>query len=123
MTELLTYLSNPTAIGLVLGGILTGLFGLLSGISKEKRTPKCIAWGSFIAGLIVLSAGVYAGYQNQVTEAEDRRKASRIEGLSKKIVELALENARLNNEIANSVSGGDSYCHLMVSVSSNRIDH
>ena len=41
--------------------------------------------------------------------------------MSKKIVELALENAKLNNEIANSVTGGDSYCHLMVSVSSNSI--
>lgn len=117
MNEFLKYLYNPTTISLVIGGLLTSFFGFLAGISKAQETPKWISWGSFIAGIIVLGAGIFTGYQNQLSDQLIQSKTSEIAEISKKNVELALKNSELNERIANSITGGDSYCYVLLSPS------
>ena len=124
MNEFLKYLYNPTTIALVLGGILTALFGFLAAISKSEQPPKWIAWCSFIAGLMVLGAGILSGYQDQLAAESAQEKANQIAELSQKNAELALKNTELNNKIANTITGGNSYCYLLISAhsESNTID-
>lgn len=86
MNEFFKYLYNPTTIALVLGGILTSLFGFLAGISKSEKTPAWIAWGSFIAGLVVLCAGIFSGYQDQVTAAILQEKTEKIAQISQDMI-------------------------------------
>ena len=115
MNDFLKYLCNPTTIALVLGGILTSFFGFLAGISKSEKTPKWIAWGSFIAGIVVLGAGIFSGYQDQITSASLQEKTEKIAEISQKNADLASKNSELNQKIANLVTGGDSYGYVMIS--------
>ncbi len=80
-------------IAMVVGGFLTATFGLLAALSKQKRTPPCICWGAFFAGIVVIVAGVWAG----IGDAKDYAR----------IVTLTEENAALT-------TGGDSYAYLCV---------
>lgn len=114
MNEFLQYLYNPTTIALVIGGILTSFFGFLAGISKSDKTPNWLAWGSFIAGLLVLCAGIFSGYKDQESASRLQEKAEQIAQISQKNSELSLANSELNKKIANSVTGGDSYCYVIV---------
>lgn len=114
MSEFSQYLLNPATIALILGGILTSFFGFLAGISKTERTPKWISWGSFIAGIIVLGAGILSGYQGQITAVSMQEKTAQIAEISQKNAELALNNSELSKKIANSITGGDSYCYVLV---------
>ena len=111
MNDFLKYLCNPTTIALVLGGILTSFFGFLAGILKSEQTPKWIAWGSFIAGLIVIGAGILSGYQDQLTAESALKK-------TKQIAEISQKNAELNKKISASITGGNSYCYFLISISS-----
>lgn len=86
------YISG-SMIAMVAGGLLTATFGLLASLSNQERTPRWICGGAFIAGLLVIGAGVYAG----IGDAKDNRR----------IVALAQENVAL-------ATGGDSYGYLCV---------
>jgi hypothetical protein len=80
-------------IAMVVGGFLTATFGLLASLSKQKRTPPWICWTTFVAGVVVIGAGVWAG----IDDAKDNAR----------ILALTEENAAL-------ATGGDSYGYLCV---------
>jgi cell division protein FtsB len=109
----LEHLFNYVTVALVIGGILILLFGLLASISKEKRSLKWIALGSFLAGMIVLSAGLLSEYKGQQASKLLQSKTEEVAKISQEIAELAKTNANLNKEIAGSLTGGDSFCYLM----------
>jgi hypothetical protein len=114
--EILKYIFYSfSTIALLLGGILTALFGFLAATSKKERTPKWIAWGAFIAGFIVVLASILSGYQEHQASEKLQAKTNEIAMLSEKIAELAQKNSALNKKIADSISGGNSYCYLFVS--------
>ncbi len=123
MKEFFQYLLDPTIIVVAIGGILTSFFGFIAGVSKTEKTPKWIAWGSFIAGLIVLCGGILSGYQNEQSEETLQQKTEKIAEISEKNTNLAIKNSELNEKIASSITGGDTYCYLLMNASkSNRID-
>ncbi len=107
MIDFLKYFFNPSTIALLLGGILTSLFGFLAAISKEEKTPKWIAVSAFVAGIIVLFAGVMSGYQQH-------RTSKILLSTTRENAQFAKTNAKLNNTIANLVTGGDSYCYVFI---------
>lgn len=109
----LEYLLSAGTLALILGGILAFVFGLLAAFSKGERTPKWIAWGTFIAGLIVLVAGIFSGFEGQQASKLLQSKTEEVAKLSQENAELAKTNANLNKEIAGSLTGGDSFCYLM----------
>ncbi len=113
MQEFLKFIIDPSTIALLIGGLLTSLFGFIAGISKDKEPPKWIAWGSFFAGIIVLFAGIISGYQGQITSKALQDKTEIIVDVSRKNVQLAEINAALNKEIVSSVTGGDSYIEII----------
>ena len=114
MFVFLKYFLNPSTIALLLGGILTSLFGFLAAISKEERTPKWIAWGAFLAGLLVLFAGVLSGYQQDITSKLIQNRTEKIANLSQENAKFAKINAKLNKKIADSITGGDGFCYYQV---------
>ena len=107
------YLLSAGTVALILGGILAVFFGLLAAFSKEERTPKWIAWGTFFAGLIILLAGILSGFEGQQASKLLQSKTEEVAKLSQENAELAKTNANLNKEIAGSLTGGDSFCYLM----------
>jgi hypothetical protein len=109
----LEYLFNVITAALVIGGILILLFSFLAAISKEKRILKWIALGSFLAGMIVLFAGLLSEYKGQQDSKLLQSKTEEVAKLSQEIAELAKTNANLNKDIAGSLTGGDSFCYLM----------
>lgn len=121
--ELLKYLISPGTFALLLGGMLTIGFALFATISKEERIPKWIIWGSFVAGLIVLVGGIYSGFDQQKMSENLQAKSEKVADLAQKIVELEERNVELNNTIANSITGGDSYIEItpFIPVGSNMI--
>jgi hypothetical protein len=88
-------------IAMVVGGLLTGVFGLLASLSKQERTPHWICWCALAAGLVVIVAGLWAGSDN----------ARDAEVIQKKIE----ENAELTKENAAFITGGDSYGYFFIS--------
>jgi hypothetical protein len=106
-------LFNVITAALVIGGILILLFSFLAAISKEKRILKWIALGSFLAGMIVLFAGLLSEYKGQQDSKLLQSKTEEVAKLSQEIAELAKTNANLNKDIAGSLTGGDSFCYLM----------
>jgi hypothetical protein len=114
--ELIEYLNSPDIVALVVGGVLISFFGLLAGLRLKERTPKWIAWGTFVAGLIVFLAGLLSGYENQQTSKLLQSKTEEIAKLSKENAELAKTNANLNKKIADFLTGGDSYCYVVMEV-------
>lgn len=111
--KFLEHLFNVNTAALVIGGILIFLFSFLAAISKEKRILKWIALGSFLAGMIVLFAGLLSEYKGQQASKLLQSKTEEVAKLSQEIAELAKTNANLNKEIAGSLTGGDSFCYLM----------
>ena len=109
----LEHLFNYVTAVLVIGGILILFFGFLAAISKEKRILKWIALGSFLAGMIVLFAGLLSEYKGQQASKLLQSKTEEVAKLSQEIKELAKTNANLNKEITGSLTGGDSFCYLM----------
>jgi hypothetical protein len=121
--ELLKYLISPATFALLLGGLLTSVFGLFAAISKEERIPKWIIWGSFFAGSIVLVGGIYSGFEQEKMSESLQAKSEKISNLSQKIIDLEEKNVELSNTIADSVTGGDSYLEItpFIPVGSNMI--
>jgi cell division protein FtsB len=109
----LEHLFNYVTVALVIGGILILFFGVLAAISKEKRSLKWIALGSFLAGMIVLSAGLLSEYKGQQASKLLQSKTEEVAKIAQEIARLAKTNANLNKEIAGSLTGGDSFCYLM----------
>jgi len=109
----LEYLFNVNTAAFVIGGMLIFLFSFLAAISKEKRILKWIALGSFLAGMIVLFAGLLSEYKGQQASKLLQSKTEEVAKLSQEIAELANTNANLNKEIAGSLTGGDSFCYLI----------
>jgi hypothetical protein len=122
MIDFLKYFFNPSTIALLLGGILTSLFGFLASISKEEKTPKWIARGAFIAGIIVLFGGVMSGYQQERNSKLLQSRTEQIENLSQKNIELSSELSKINKEIAATVTGGESFCYLFPSPSFGKLN-
>lgn len=114
--ELIEYLNSPDIVALIVGGVLISFFGLLAGLRLKERTPQWIAWGTFVAGLIVFLAGLLSGYENQQTSKLLQSKTEEIAKLSKENAELAKTNANLNKKIADFLTGGDSYCYVVMEV-------
>lgn len=114
MKSFFQYLLNPSVVALLIGGTLTSIFGLMASVSKNEQYPKWITWGTFVAGLIVLGSGIYAGYQSQIATAEIQRQGE-------KIAELSQKNSELSEKIAGSITGGESYCYLMLSPKTKNI--
>jgi hypothetical protein len=111
--KLLESFFNIDAIVLVIGGIFILFFGVLAVISKEKRTLKWIALGSFLAGMAVLAAGLLLQYKGQQVSKLLQRRTEEVARLSREIADLAKSNAKLNKGLAESLTGGDSFCYLM----------
>lgn len=119
MNNFIEYLCNPETIALVIGGTLTSLFAFLSFNSGNERTPKWLAWGSFIAGIIVLCAGFYAGYQDKLFDSMIQKKTSIITKISQQNVELSMLNSELNKKNADLITGGDSFCYVLIRIPGN----
>jgi len=102
--EFIQYISG-SMIAMVIGGLLTSLFGFLASVSKVDRTPRWLCWCSFVAGIIIVVAGIMSGVSDARDAAIIQKKTQRIENLTSQ-----------NNAL---VGGGDNYCsfHLFVSAS------
>lgn len=94
---------TPSMIGMILGGLLTGVFGLIAALSKAEHTPRWLAWSAFIAGLIVIGAGFWAG-------VEQNRAAEEISTQNGRILALASNNVEMSKQIQQFTTGGDSFC-------------
>lgn len=95
------YISG-SMIAMVIGGLLTSLFGLLASISKSEKIPRWLCWCSFLAGIVVLIGGIMSG----VSDAKD---AAAIQNQTRQIAELSAQNTAL-------LAGGHNYCSFAVSV-------
>ena len=123
MEEFLKYLFDPGTFAILLGGLLTTIFGLFAATIKEERIPRWIVWGSCFAGLIVLMGGIYSGFEEQKMSNNLQAKAEKIANLSDKIIKLEEDNSQLSGKIADFVTGGDSYLDIkpFIPVRSNMI--
>ena len=117
------YLFSPDVVALIIGGILVSFFGLKAALSKTERTPKWIAWGATLSGLVVILSGIYSGYENQQASKQLQSKTEEVAQISKENAKISKENAKLsksnanlNKKIAGFLTGGDSYCYVMMTV-------
>lgn len=114
------YFASLPVIATLVGGFVTALFGFLAARSDTPRTPKFIAIGALVGGLLVLLGGLFSGFQSAKEAELLQSRTQEISDLSKtnaalnaRIAGLATENAQLSREIANSMTGGDSFCYFL----------
>ena len=104
MNELITYIT-PSMLVISVGGIIASFLGLITALSKKKKTPAWIAWATFFAGLLIIIGGIWSGI---VQNKSDEEKSK----LTNQIVDLTEKNANLAQENYNISTGGDSYCYI-----------
>ncbi len=85
-------------IALIVGGLLTGAFGLATTfLNPDHPPPRWLSWGTFAAGLIVLAAGFWVGI-------DQNKSTTKIHNQGKQIIDLA-------SELKHWTTGADSFCY------------
>jgi len=95
---------SPSMIAMILGGLLTGLFGLMASLHKSDRPPRWLSLSSFFAGIVVLISGVWSGI-----EQERATVAIRTQGHD--IAVLAARNVDLTSQLTSWTTGSDGFCY------------
>jgi hypothetical protein len=90
---------------IICGGLIASFLGLFKTRYKGEKTPSWIGWATFIAGIFVIVGGLWSGI---VQNKSDEEKSK----LTKQILNLTEKNARLNQDINNIATGGNSYCYI-----------
>jgi hypothetical protein len=126
MADFFIYFFSPTTIGVLLGGVLAAIFTFWGDSTNDKKTRKWIVRGSLLFAIIIIVSSVVSSYQGYLDQKLIQDKTDKISKLtsknnmlseeitviSKTNTELAIKNSKLNEEIANSVTGGDSYGYV-----------
>lgn len=87
-------------------------------MADRKWFAMNIHWLTFVGLFLILIGTVLTMLGQQKISEKDSKllqvKSDKIESLSQNINTLNQENAELNKKIAATITGGDSYCYLMV---------
>ena len=95
----LNYIGGSMIV-MVIGGMITAAFGLITMLFKSKKEgpPSWVAWGAFAGGIIVVLGGLWSGIEQSKTAEELQKKTQEV--------------AELTRKAADSITGGNSFCYV-----------
>ena len=112
-------LLSPPTLSIIVGGLVVGIFGYKASRSKDQKTPRWIAVGTLIGGILVLIGGIWSGINENKNIGLLQRRSNQIfilssqnANLSNKIASLSEQNINLSEELMAYTTGGDSYCYI-----------
>lgn len=118
MNFLFKQLFSPPTL-LIVGGLVVCIFGYKASRKEDQKTPRGIAIGTLIGGILVLIGGIWSGInENKNIELLQNRSdqifalSSQNANLSNKIAALSEQNFNLSKELMAYTTGGDSYCYI-----------
>ena len=86
------FLSLPT-VSFIVGGLIVVIFGYKASRSKDQKTPRWIAVGTLIGGILVLIGGIWSGIN-------ENKNIELLQSRSDQIFNLSSQNSNLSNKIA-----------------------
>ena len=133
MADFLIYFFSPATIGVLLGSLLVAIFTFWGDSTKDKKTRKWIVRGSLLSAIIIIVSSAVSSYQGYLDQnllqdkadeiskltSKNNKLSEEISIISKTNTELAIKNSELNEQIANSVTGGDSYGYVFLTPVAN----
>jgi hypothetical protein len=100
-------------IFLVVFGIISmAIVGIWPSDQARKISKRLDLWLIVVGGLVILEGSILLYIQQVKIENELRNKTTRIETLSREIVDLNRQLTEKKHEITATVSGGDSFCYI-----------
>lgn len=123
----------PT-LSIIVGGLVVCIFGYFASRSTDQKTPRRIALGTLIGGILVLIGGIWSGINEDVNikllqnrsdqilslSSQNTNLSNKIAalselniGLSNKINTLSELNIDLSKELMAYTTGGDSHCYIL----------
>jgi hypothetical protein len=119
MDFLLKQVLSPPTLSIIVGGLVVAIFGYKASRSKDQKTPRGIAFGTLIGGILVLIGGIWSGINESKNIELLQSRADQIftlssqnANLSNKIAALSEQNFDLGKELLAFTTGGDSYCYI-----------
>jgi hypothetical protein len=119
--QFIKFIISPDILIILIGGLVTLVFGYLSSNKEEKPLPKSIARGTFIGGILVIIGGILSGYSDFQQSNLLNIRTEQIYNLSQDNAKLSRQNAslseqnkELNTYTINSITGGESYCYYKI---------
>ncbi len=120
MEFLFKQLLSPPTLSLIVGGMVVAIFGYKASRAEDQKTPRWIAVGTLIGGLLILSGGIWSGVnESKNIELLQKRSdqiftlSSQNVILSNKIGGLSEQNVDLSKELMAYTTGGDSHCYIL----------
>ncbi len=110
--EILKYLFQLPNIAIILGTILAVLASTLFSNRDDKKGKKIFKYSSFVGAFLLLIAGLISGREQSNLNEKLIRKSNTIERLQSDIIKKTDDIKKLNSEIRNFQTGGDSYCYF-----------
>jgi hypothetical protein len=105
MKSIFNYIFNTSSI-LIMGGLITAISALFSGLNKKKKVLNWIKWGTFIGGII---GGYKADLDSEKYKQKLLEKTNTIAQQATQIAEITEEHSQ---KILKSITGVDSFCYL-----------
>lgn len=97
---------------ILIGGFITAIFGLLACLIKKDKPPQWISWLMFVGGIIVIIGGFKADVEQEQSTNLLLSKTELIANQADKIAILSQQNVDMSEFVANTVTGGSSFCYI-----------
>lgn len=115
MDSILDFLFSPRTL-LVIGGLIAIIASLFTGLLNKEKLPKWMIWITFIGGIIVIIGGFKADIDQENNTNALLEKTEIIAEQSNIITNLSKENVDQSKYIANTLTGGKSFCYIMFKI-------
>ena len=119
MEFLFKHFLSPPTLSLIIGGMVVAIFGYKTSRAEDQKTPRWIAVGTLIGGVLVLCGGIWSGVNESKNIELLQKRSNQIFTLSSqnvilsnKIADLSEQNVDLSKELMAYTTGGDSHCYI-----------